>query len=63
MLDIDCHKSGSPEGARQFAEYLKKKFFPNLYYETSTNGNGIHGYIAKALENEPDGPNKEYWTT
>ena len=45
MLDIDCHKSGSIEGARQFAEYLKRKFFPNLYYETSTNGNGIHGYI------------------
>ncbi len=45
LLDIDCHKKGSPEGARQFAEYLKRKYFPNLYYETSTNGNGIHGYI------------------
>jgi hypothetical protein len=39
------HKSGSLEGARQFAEYLKEHFFPNLYYETSTNGNGIHGYL------------------
>ena len=45
MLDIDCHKSGSLEGASQFAEYLRQRFFPNLYYETSTNGNGIHGYI------------------
>ena len=45
MLDIDCHKSGTPEGARTFAEYLKEKFFPNLYYEPSTNGNGIHGYV------------------
>ncbi len=45
MLDIDCHKSGSLEGARQFAQYLKEHFFPNLYYETSTNGNGIHGYL------------------
>ena len=45
MLDIDCHKSGSLEGARQFAEFLKRRYFPNLYYETSTNGNGIHGYL------------------
>ena len=34
MVDIDCHKSGSLEGARQFAEYLQPNFFPNLYYET-----------------------------
>ena len=45
MIDIDCHKSGTPEGARQFAEYLRLHFFPNLYFETSTNGNGIHGYL------------------
>jgi hypothetical protein len=45
MLDIDCHKSGSPEGARKFAEYLKNRFFQNLYFEPSTNGNGIHGYV------------------
>ena len=51
MLDIDCHKSGSLEGARQFAQYLKEHFFPNLYYETSTNGNGIHGYIVVDIWN------------
>jgi hypothetical protein len=45
MVDIDCHKSGTPEGARRFAEYLRANFFPNLYFETSTNGNGIHGYL------------------
>jgi hypothetical protein len=45
MLDIDCHESGSLEGAKRFAEYLKRCYFPNLYYETSTNGNGIHGYL------------------
>ena len=44
-LDIDCHKSGSLEGATQFAQYLKDHFFPDLYYEVSTNGNGIHGYL------------------
>jgi hypothetical protein len=45
MLDIDCHKTGTLEGARQFAEFLKRNYFPNLYYETSTNGNGVHGYL------------------
>lgn len=45
MLDVDCHKSGSLEGASRFAEFLKLNFFPDLYCETSTNGNGIHGYV------------------
>jgi len=44
-LDIDCHHSGSLDGAVAFAEYLKAACFPNLYYEVSTNGNGVHGYI------------------
>jgi len=26
-------------------EYLKAKYFPNLYYETSTHGNGGSAYI------------------
>ena len=45
MLDIDCHRSGSLEGAKQFAAFLKQHYFPDLYYEVSTNGNGIHGFI------------------
>ena len=46
MIDIDVQKSkklGTPEGARRFAEHLKT-IWPNLYFETSTNGLGIHGY-------------------
>ena len=44
-IDIDCHGSGSLAGAIAFAEHLKATRFPNLYYEASTNGNGVHGYI------------------
>ena len=44
-IDPDCHKSGTKEGAFQFLEYLKDKYFPNLYYEASTHGNGGSGYI------------------
>lgn len=44
MGDIDCHKKGTLQGAIQFAEYLKG-FFPNLKYEVSTNGNGVHFYV------------------
>jgi hypothetical protein len=44
-LDIDCHRSGNLAGAVAFAEHLKATRFPNLYYEASTNGNGVHGYI------------------
>ncbi len=44
-IDPDCHNSGSKEGAFQFLEFLKVKYFPNLYYEASTHGNGGSGYI------------------
>ena len=44
-IDVDCHGSGSLKGAIAFAEHLRGTKFPNLYYETSTNGNGAHGYI------------------
>src|SRR5690606_7865079 len=37
--------SGSLAGAIAFAEHLRDTRFPNLYFETSTNGNGVHGYI------------------
>ena len=45
MIDIDCHKSGNPESARAFADWLKDNYFPNLYHEPSTNGKGRHGYF------------------
>jgi hypothetical protein len=44
-IDIDCHKTGTLAGAVAFAEYLRDKLFPTLYFEVSTNGNGVHGYI------------------
>lgn len=44
-IDIDCHKTGTLAGAIAFAEYLRDTLFPNLYFEISTNGNGVHGYI------------------
>lgn len=45
MIDIDCHHRGTLAGAIAFAEYLREHYFPNLYFETSTNGNGVHGYL------------------
>ena len=48
MLDIDVRKSlglGSPEGALAFAEHLRRVRFPGLYFEPSTGGKGIHGYV------------------
>jgi hypothetical protein len=44
-IDIDCHKTGTFEGAVAFAEYLREHHFPDLYWEPSTNGNGVHGYL------------------
>ncbi len=45
MIDIDCHSRGNLKGALHFAEYLREHFFPGLYFEPSTNGNGVHGYV------------------
>ena len=45
MIDVDCKRSGSREGARRFLEFLRDNFFPGLYFENSTNGNGGHGYF------------------
>jgi len=47
MIDIDVQKSkclGSPEGARDFADYLDKQVIPGCCWEPSTNGQGMHGY-------------------
>ena len=54
MIDIDCHKTGSLKGALQFATYLRKNSFPNLYFEPSTNGNGVHGYLVVSKSNDRD---------
>ncbi len=48
MIDVDCLKClglGSKEGAHEFAAHLKMTYFPDLYFEPSTNGNGVHGYF------------------
>jgi hypothetical protein len=52
MLDVDCKRRGTAEGAKAFLEYLasrecKKQYriwFPNLFVEASTNGKGAHGF-------------------
>ena len=53
MIDVDCHATGTLEGATHFAEYLKRNYFPNLYIETSTHGNGAHGFLVV---------DKRFWT-
>lgn len=45
VLDIDCHRWGDIVGALAYAEYLKQTYFPNMYYEVSTGGNGVHCYL------------------
>ena len=56
MVDIDCHAKGTLEGATQFAQHLKENYFPDLYYEVSTNGGGVHGFVVvdKRLWKNPD---------
>ena len=46
MIDIDCHNGiGTLQGALAYAQFLKDTYFPNLYFESSTNGKGAHGYF------------------
>jgi hypothetical protein len=45
MGDVDCHDSGSLEGAMAFCKFLSDTLLPGLYYEPSTNGNGAHFYF------------------
>ena len=45
LIDIDCKKRGTLEGAMAFAEFLKNNHFPNLYFEVSTHGKGGHGFF------------------
>jgi hypothetical protein len=44
-IDIDCHRSGTLDGALAFARHLGDLHLPGLYHEASTNGNGVHGYL------------------
>lgn len=44
-IDIDNHKVGTLEAAQAFAHYLRDNFFSNFYYEPSTGGKGVHGYV------------------
>jgi hypothetical protein len=39
------HARGTLEGATRFAEHLRENYFPDLYYEVSTHGNGIQGFV------------------
>ena len=45
LVDIDCKKTGTLEGAMAFAEFLREHHFANLYIEVSTHGRGAHGYF------------------
>jgi hypothetical protein len=45
MVDVDCHRTGTYAAAVAFAEHLRDTLFPNLYFEPSTNGNGVHAYL------------------
>jgi len=51
MLDIDCHHKGTLEGAIKCAQWIKAHVFANLYFEASTNGKGVHGYIILERKN------------
>lgn len=44
-IDIDNHKVGTLDAALAFAEHLRDRFLPGLYFEPSTGGKGVHGYI------------------
>jgi hypothetical protein len=46
MIDVDCHKTGTREGATAASTILKELFPPNLYCEKSTNGKGKHLYFS-----------------
>ena len=52
MIDIDCHGSGTLQGAIEFATFLRGRYFPSLYFEPSTNGNGVHGYLVVAKSDD-----------
>jgi hypothetical protein len=44
-IDIDNHRFGTLAAAIAFAQYLRDTFFPDLYFEPSTGGKGVHCYL------------------
>lgn len=50
VIDIDCKKWGTLAGAIAFAKWIKENVIPGLVFETSTNGNGVHGYFVVSKE-------------
>jgi len=44
MVDIDIHNKGATEGAILFSDHLKT-LFPDMYFEKSTSGKSLHGYM------------------
>lgn len=52
-IDIDAgdgHGGGTPAGARRFANLIRDRLFPGMYYEPSTGGDGVHGYVVLRKE-------------
>lgn len=47
-IDLDCHNG---ENHVYEVMALIKKYLPNTYWEQSTNGNGLHGYIKIKYKN------------
>jgi len=46
LIDVDCKRCGTPEGAKAYCEFLAQtSLFKGLYHEPSTNGRGRHGYL------------------
>ena len=57
-IDVDCHKSGTIEGARKAAEMLAY-YLHGIYTETSTHGKGVHGYVI--IDYQDHGPEDTKW--
>ena len=57
-IDVDCHKSGTVEGAIKAAEMLAY-YLPGVHTETSTHGKGVHGYVIVDYQNH--GPEDTKW--
>lgn len=54
-IDIDNHSGGGTlADAILLAEALRRDYFTNLYFEPSTNGNGVHGYLRMPNPGDPE---------
>lgn len=65
MIDVDVQKSqkiGSSQGAKNFINFIKTNYFPDLYTEPSTGGKGQHGYILLEVTGVVKKEIKEYIT-